>query len=275
MDLSIIILDFHLKNLIKYCIKNIKETVHDLNYEIIVIDNGSKCGTEEMLKELYPDVRFIQNGENFGFAKGNNIAIKQAKGDYIMIMNPDITVKQNAINNIVDYIKQHPEVGLVGPKLLNPNETLQYTAMKFQTFKSVFYRRTFLGKTKKGEEFLNDYQLRDWDHNDIREVDWVMGACQTVRKSDLDKVGMFDERFFFYVEDMELCRRFWMNDLKVIYLPTAQMYHLHEQASMTSPYGFLKLNKLVRWHITSFIKYSLKYFRNKNYGTIRSKNTKR
>jgi GT2 family glycosyltransferase len=86
-----------------------------------------------------------------------------------------------------------------------------------------------------------------------------MGACQTVRRKDLDVVGMYDEMFFFYVEDMEWCRRMWMHGKKVVWLPSAQMYHLHEQASMTTPWGFLKFNKFVRWHIVSFLKYKLKY----------------
>jgi GT2 family glycosyltransferase len=86
MDLTIIILDYHLKNLIKYCIKNIKATVHGINYEIIVVDNGTYCGTEEMLKEFYPEVRFIQTGKNLGFGAGNNVGIREAKGDFVLII---------------------------------------------------------------------------------------------------------------------------------------------------------------------------------------------
>lgn len=265
MDLSIIILDYHLKNLIKYCIKNIKATTHGLNYEIIVVDNGTYCGTEEMLKEFYPEVKFIQTGKNLGFAGGNNVGIREAKGEYVMIMNPDITVTEGAINTIVEYMKQHPKAGLVGPQLLNPNGTLQYSCFKFQNFKSILYRRTFLGHTKQGRDFLKNYLLADTDHNKIMPVDWMMGACQTVRRKDLEKVGMYDERFFFYVEDMEWCRRFWDNGFEVIYLPTAKMYHLHEQGSATKPWAFLQLNKkMVRWHIASYIKYYLKYFKKRN-----------
>ena len=273
MDLSIIILDYNLKDLIKYCIKNIKETVHDLNYEIIVVDNGSYCGTQAMLKEFYPEVSFIQTGANLGFATGNNVGIREALGEYVMIMNPDITVKPEAINKVVAYMKTHLDVGLVGPRLLNPNGTVQYTCRRFQNLKSIFYRRTPLGRTEKGKAFLEDFLMTNIDHKKIQEVDWVMGACQTVRKADLDRVGMYDEQFFFYVEDMEWCRRFWMNDLRVVYLAEAEMYHLHEQGSMTSPWGFLHIfnNKLIRWHIQSFVKYWLKYFRNNNYGSLRKK----
>lgn len=265
MDLSIIILDYHLKNLIKYCIKNIKATTHGLNYEIIVVDNGTYCGTEEMLAEFYPEVKFIQTGKNLGFAGGNNVGIRAAKGDYVMIMNPDITVQPEAINNLVAYMKSHPEVGLAGPQLQNPDGSLQYSCFKFQSFKSILYRRTFLGHTKAGKEFLKNYMLRATDHNQIMPVDWMMGACQIVRRGDLEKVGVYDERFFFYVEDMEWCRRFWDNGFKVMYVPTAKMYHLHEQGSATKSWAFLKLNnKLVRWHIISYAKYYLKYFKKRH-----------
>ena len=268
MDLSIIILDYHLKNLIKYCVKNIKDTVHDLDYEIIVVDNGTNCGTKEMLEELYPDVKFMQNGANLGFSAGNNRGIDQAKGDYVTIMNPDITVKPEAINRIVNYMKSNPDVGLVGPRLLNPNETVQLTCRRFQTLKTILNRRTPLGNTLKGRKETEDHLMKHVDHKQTMEVDWVMGACQTVRKSDLDKIGKYDERFFFYVEDMEWCRRVWMNGFKVMYLADAEMYHLHEQGSMTSPWGFFKVfkNKLTRWHVKSFLKYLHKYWNNDNYG---------
>ncbi len=266
MDLSIIILNYKTKDLIKYCIKNIVATVTDLQYEIIVVDNGSHDGVEVMLAQHYPQVRFIQSGANLGFAAGNNIGMREARGEYIMIMNPDITVTPGAVSTVVSYMRSHPDVGLVGPKLLNGNNTLQYSCMRFQTFRSIVYRRTPLGKTKRGQEFLRNYLMMDWDHNETRPVDWVMGACQTVRRADLERVGMYDDRFFFYVEDMEWCRRFWMNGKQVVYKHDAVMYHLHEQASMTSTWGFLKLNKFVRWHLSSYFKYVLKYWNNKDYG---------
>jgi GT2 family glycosyltransferase len=259
MKLSIIILNYKTVDLVKYCIKNIKATVRDVPYEIIVVDNASYDGIKKMLDTHYPDIRFIQSPENGGFSKGNNIGIREARGEYIMIMNPDITVKPGAIHEVVQYMDTHPDVGMVGPKLLNPNETLQRTFSRFQTWTTIVCRRTPLGQTRWGHQLLHEYQYRDADLSSPLEVDWVMGACQTVRRKDLDVVGMYDEMFFFYVEDMEWCRRMWMHGKKVVWLPSAQMYHLHEQASMTTPWGFLKFNKFVRWHIVSFLKYKLKY----------------
>lgn len=269
MDLSIVILNYKTKDLIRYCIKNIKDTVKQVSYEIIVVDNASYDGIARMMQEEYPDVVFIQNTKNVGFGAGNNVGIRAARGRYITIMNPDVFVQEGALDEIVRYMDKHADVGMVGPKLLNGNNTLQYSCMKFQSLRSIVYRRTPLGKTKKGQEYLAKYLMMDWDHNDIRDVDWVMGACQTVRASVLDEVGLYDEQFFFYVEDMEWCRRFWIHGKRVVYVPSARMYHLHEQASMTSPWGFLKMNRFVRWHIISFVKYMIKYWRNSNYGTRR------
>lgn len=270
MDLSIIILNYKSKNLVKYCIKRIKETVRDLSYEIIVVDNDSRDGVGEMVAENYPDVKFIQTGSNLGFSRGNNIGIKSSQGSFVMIMNPDIFALPGAIDRMVAYMKEHSEIGLLGPQLLNGDKSVQYSCRRFLTPLSVLDRRTPLGKTKGGHRRLAEYLMTDTNHSKIREVDWLMGACQLVRKADLEKVGLLDERFFLYLEDMEWCRRFWMNNLKVVYYPEAQIIHLHEQGSATKPWAFLKLNRIVRWHISSYIKYLLKYFNNKDYGSARS-----
>jgi len=268
MDLSIIILNYKTRRLVKYALQHLQQTVSGLSYEIIVVDNGSNDGIGTMLAEEFPAVRFIQTGSNLGFATGNNIGMKNALGEYIMILNPDIFVLPQAVNKMLDYMKQHPEIGMLGPKLMNGNRTIQYSCRTFIRPLTVLYRRTFLGRTKTGQKHLKEYLMQNESHDQIRPVDWIMGACQLVRKKDLDKVGMYDQRFFLYVEDMEWCRRFWMNGLQVVYYPQAEMIHLHEQGSATSLWGFLKKwSPTVRMHISSYIKYWLKYFRNNNYGS--------
>lgn len=267
MDLSIIILNYKTKKLVRYALQHLQQTVSGLSYEIIVVDNDSRDGIEQMLSEEFPTVRFIQTGSNIGFAKGNNTGMKEAKGEYIMILNPDIFVLPESVNSMVSYMKQHPEIGMLGPKLLNGDRTIQYSCRTFITPWTVLYRRTILGRTKAGKKHLQKYLMENDSHDQIKEVDWIMGACQLVRAKDLEKVGMYDGRFFLYVEDMEWCRRFWMNGLKVVYYPQASMIHLHEQSSATTLWGFLKWTPTVRMHINSYIKYWLKYFRNKNYGS--------
>jgi len=264
MDLSIIILNYKTQGLVKQCIKNVREATDNLDYEIIVVDNGSNDGCEKMMKENFSEIKFIQTGKNLGFAAGNNRGIKEANGKYVMLLNPDITVLDNSIKKMVDFMEKNPEVGLAGPKLINPNGTYQISCRTFQTPRLIFYRRTPLGRLTFAKKLLQEHLMLEFDHETNKEVDWVMGACMLVRKSALDKVGLLDERFFFYVEDMDWCRRFWQNGFKVFYLAEAEMVHLYERASASDDWSFWNFNKMTRRHIASWIKYFAKYFGVKN-----------
>lgn len=264
MDLSIIILNYKTKGLVKQCIRNVKISVANLDYEIIVVDNGSNDGCGEMIKENFPGIKFIQIPKNIGFAAGNNVGIKEAKGEYVMLLNPDVTVLNGSIEKMFAFMKNHPEVGLTGPKLINPDGTYQISCRTFQTPKLIIYRRTPLGSMPKAKEELKKHLMLDFDHSTNREVDWVMGACMLTKKSALDKVGLLDERFFFYVEDMDWCRRFWEKGCKVYYLAEAEMVHLYERASAVEGWKFWTFNKMTRRHIASWFKYFTKYLGVKN-----------
>jgi len=265
-DLSIIILNYKTKGLVKQCIRNVKVATNGLNYEIIVVDNGSNDGCQQMMAEYFPDIPFIQTSKNLGFAAGNNVGIKQAQGKYIMLLNPDVTVLNHSIEKMVAFMENNLAIGLTGPKLINPDGTYQISCRTFQTPRLILYRRTPIGKFPSAKKELAKHLMLDFDHQTNKEVDWVMGACMLARKSALDKVGLLDERFFFYVEDMDWCRRFWMNDYKVYYLAEAEMVHLYERASAADNWSFWNFNKMTRWHIASWIKYFSKYLGIKNNG---------
>jgi hypothetical protein len=264
MDLSIIILNYKTKGLVKQCIKNVKNTTANLNYEIIVVDNGSNDGCEKMVKENFPEIEFIATGKNLGFATGNNFGLKKAQGKYIMLLNPDITILNNSIEKMVDFMEKNPQVGLAGPKLVNPDGNYQISCRTWQTPKLILYRRTPLGRFSFAKKALDQHLMVDFDHQTNLPVDWVMGACMLVRSSALEQVGLLDERFFFYVEDMDWCRRFWQNNFQVYYLAEAEMIHLYERASALDNSSFLSFNKMTRRHIISFIKYFTKYLGIKN-----------
>lgn len=266
MDLSIIILNYKTKGLVKQCIRNVKVSTANLNYEIIVIDNDSNDGIEEMMRENFPDIKFIQTGKNLGFAAGNNVGLKQAQGKYLMVLNPDVTVLNGSVEKMVKFMEERSEVGIVGPKLINPDGSFQISCRTFQTPKLILYRRTPLGMLPFAKRELEQHLMLDFDHQTDREVDWFLGACMLMRKDVLDKVGLFDERFFMYLEDMDLCRRVWMNNHKVYYLAGAEMVHLFERASANDSWNFLRLNKLTRIHMSSGIKYFAKYLGVKNNG---------
>lgn len=265
MDLSIIILNYKTKGLVKQCLKNAINNSKNLNCEIIVVDNGSNDGIEKMLSEKFPQVKFLQTGKNKGFASGYNVGIKEAKGKYILILTADVTVLEESIEKMVEFMEKNAATGLAGPKIINPDGSYQITCRTFQSPQIILYRRTPLGFLSFAKKGLDKHLMSDFDRQTSREVDWVMGACMIVRKSALDKVGLFDERFFFYVEDMDWCRRFWEKGYKVNYIADAVVIHLYEKASDHGIWNFWKLDKMARWHIISGIKYFLKYLGVKKY----------
>ncbi|MCB9802620.1 glycosyltransferase family 2 protein [Candidatus Nomurabacteria bacterium] len=257
MDLSIIILNYFNKDLIRELLKNISTLNLPYNYEIIVVDNASYDGIAELVKNQ-DKVRFIQNSVNSGFAAGNNLGIKQAKGKYILICNPDLAFFSPAIEILYQYLEVHPEVALAGPRLINPDKTLQYSATAFPDWRLPFFRRTFLSKTKNGSAWLKKYLLADHDHQKNFYAPALFGACLLVRASSLFKVGLLDERYFMYMEDLDWSRRFWENGFKVAYVGEAEVIHLHKRDSAQS---LLKIftKKTARAHIFSFIKYLWKF----------------
>lgn len=260
MELSIVITHYKNPELLKVCINSIKRNISIADYEIIVSDSVTEERTELMLREDYPEIVFLPSVENIGFSGTANNGMRVAKGEYILILNGDIIVKKDAIEKLLDYAKSHPNTGIVGPQLLNFNETFQSSTFKFYTPLTILYRRTFLGRFKFAQKHLNDFLMKSIDPGDICEVDWVMGSCLMTNRSAINKVGLMDDNFKLYFEDTDWCRRFWEQGYKVVYFPKAQMYHYHGRGSAGK--GMLQSllsNKLTWMHILSAIKYFLKY----------------
>lgn len=260
MDLSIIILNYKTLGLIKNCLKAIKDLSLPYNYEIIVVDNNSNDGSVEFLKEHYFDIKLIESKENLGFSKGNNLGIKESQGKYILILNPDILILSKAVEKMFQFMEDHAQAGLIGPKLLNPDGSLQYSCSRWPDWRLPFYRRTFLTKTGKGKKWVDDYLMKDWNHRSNKKVDWLYGACLMVRRKAKEEVGLLDERYFMYMEDLDWCRRFWQKDWAVWYLAEAEVIHYHQRESAIGT-GFLGVfKKSGRVHLQSWLKYYLKWF---------------
>lgn len=263
MEISIVILSYKMKRLVKNCIRAIQEARFSLPYEIIVVDNNSEDGIEQMMKEQFPKIKLIVSKKNLGMGGGNNLGIKEASGRYILIMNPDIYVFPNSIETLYNYIKDKEKVGLVSPRLLNPDKTLQHTCYRWHKKLTPLFRRTFIGNLNFAQKQLADFLMKDFDHLSVREVDWCQGSCCLIPKKVFDQVGLFDERFFMYFEDTDLCRRIWQAGFKVVYHGETEVIHMHMKMSRG---GFFKIftNKLTREHIKSWIRYSLKYKNSKS-----------
>jgi GT2 family glycosyltransferase len=261
-ELSILITAYKKPELLELCIKSIKENISDeVDYEIIVADSATEESTIDLMKNKFPKITFLPNKKNCGFGSLVNQASKVSKGEYLFIINHDIIIKSNAIQHLLTFIRENKEVGLVGPKLINFDGSIQSSAFRFYDWKTVIYRRTFLGKFSFAKEHLNKFLMKDEiEDGKIIEVDWVMGSAMMVSRKALDTVGGFDSRFFLYFEDVDWCRRFWEKGYKVIYNPTVTVAHYHGKASGNkNALKAVVLNQYTRLHIKSAIKFFLKY----------------
>lgn len=265
MKVSVVILNYNMRGLLTYCLKSLHRHPSKEPMELIVIDNASIDGSRVRLNEWILTQPFdplpisvTYRTQNQGYAVGNNEGIRLAKGEYILILNPDIAVLPSSIDRMVDYLDKHPSVAVVGPKLLNPDKSLQHSSYRFPTMATPLYRRTWLGNTPWGREHVRSYMMMDWDHESEAAVDWIMGSAMMLRASAIEQVGGLDEQFFMYFEDIDWCRRFWLSGYEVHYVGSATMIHYHQRLSADT--GLLALASwATRTHIASAIRYFIKY----------------
>lgn len=259
LDISIIIVNYNNAGLTRECVKNFKSHLSNAQAEIIVVDNSNDELLAEMLATRYPDVRYLGMTKNVGFGQGNNVGIAQATGRYIAITNYDITCFPGALDKLVVYMDAHPDVGIAAPQLLNPDGSVQQSYYRFHTLLTPIYRRLMVGRMSFGKKHLDSFLMRDVSMTEPRDIDWALGAFLFIRRSALDRVGLFDKRFFLYFEDTDLCRRFWAHGFKVRYLPQIRMLHLHLRDSANTMGVWALRNKVTRIHLMSALKYFLKY----------------
>lgn len=229
MDLSIIIVSFNTQKLLDDCLASVFRSLKGtkITFEVIVVDNVSVDGTREMLKKKYPDVRTILNKENVGFGKANNQGMKQARGNYIFLLNSDTIVLNDAIGKLVAFAKQHPK-SFVGPKLLNLDRSPQTSCGPFFSL-TVVFASLFLRGDKIG--------LTRWSPNSVRRVDWVSGAAlMGSRKLFMDDL-LFDEKIFMYMEEIDLLYRARQKGYHTLFYPRSVIIHLGSGSSTNKRKG--------------------------------------
>lgn len=260
MQISIIITNHKTPELLKLCLDSVKAAVAGLDYEVFVLDAEAEEETGEMMADKFPSVSYIPFKENTGYAKLVNIGIQKSQGQYLVILNSDMVLTDGSLRKMVDYLRERPKIGVLGPQLLNLDGSIQESCFHFHRLATILFRRTFLGKTKMGQREISRFLMRDFDHQSVKEVDWIMGTALMVSRQALEKVGLMDERFFIYFEDTDWCRRFHEAGFRVVYFPEAKMYHYHRRVSKKSG-GLtdLLLNKYTWIHIVSAFKYFWKW----------------
>lgn len=238
-------------------------------HEIIVVDNASRDGSVEMMRQSYPEVTVIQNSENKGHAQGNNVGIQVAKGKYVFMMNSDIIIRSaEDIEKMVQYLERHSDVALLGPKLLNANGTVQYSCFRPYGKFTPLYRRTPLGRLTIAQRDLDRHLMSDFDHATVQAVDWLLGAALIIRKEAIQRHGAFDPRFFLYFADYELCDRLQFFGYKAVYYPFVNIVHYHRResadGSLWGGFGSL-LNYTTRVHLKDWFTYLA--IKKQGYGT--------
>lgn len=231
----------------------------DTGVEIIVVDNDSQDDSVHLLLSDFPEITVLETGRNLGLAGGVNAGLRAAKGQYYLILNPDIIAPAGSLATLIGFMESNRDVGLAGGKLLSPSGELQPSCFRFYRPMTIVYRRTPLGKTPWGVAELARFMMKDYDRASQADVDWIQGSCMMARSRAVQDVGLWDERFFLYFEDVDWCRRFWEAGWRVVFVPQAQFSHFHQRSSERGSWLGILTNWATREHITSAFKYFWKY----------------
>lgn len=260
MDLSYIIVNYRTEGLLKQCLRGIALAApKGLKTETIVVENGSGDGSAAMVRANFPEATLLVSERNGGFAYGVNRGMEAARGAFRFILNPDLALFPGVPDAMVSYLRAHPAVGMVAPRLLNPDGTVQLSARRFPTPLTPLYSRTPLGGFPPFKGSLRNYLMAEWDHRDIRPVDWVLGAAMVVRAKAALEVGPMDERYFLYFEDVDWCRRFWEHGWAVEYLANVELVHYHQRLSAARGFLGSLFDRTTRIHIASAARYFSKF----------------
>ncbi|MBT5015995.1 glycosyltransferase family 2 protein [Candidatus Peregrinibacteria bacterium] len=257
---SIIIVNYNHKYFPKMCVEAIERSQTDFEYEIIVVDNGSIDESLPKLRELQKEkrIQLIESKKNLGYGQANNLGVEKAKGEFVIISNPDIFVKEDTMQKLVDYLEHHSEIGLLGPRLRYYNGEIQESCRRHMTFFDLIIKRTFLKKLPRYKKRLKRYLMHDYDHKTIQEVELITGAYFVMKKDVYEEVKGFDPRFFLFMEDYDLCLKLIQKGYKIIYFPLTEAEHYHKRLSSGSVFHLL--GRRVFWiHVSSALKYFWKW----------------
>lgn len=225
MDLSIIIVSWNVRDLLKKCLSSIYKHTRGITFEIFVIDNGSTDNSALMIKEKFPKVKLAINQENKGFAAANNQCIKKAVGDYILLLNPDTELKEDSMTPMVEFMKQNDACGIAGCHLLNSDGSDQTSVRRFPGFLDQALILLKLHRILPNLTPLRRYLCADFDYSREQKVDQIMGAFFMIKREVIDKIGLLDEKFFIWFEEVDYCLRAQKAGWQVVYAPVTSVIH--------------------------------------------------
>lgn len=238
MRLSVIIVSWNAKSFLLQCVQSVLNQAVPAPLEIIVVDNASTDGAPDAVERAFPTVRVIRNEANLGFARANNIGIRASSGDYLLLINSDVVVTDDCFQQLVQYAETHPAVGILGPQILGADGQVQRSCMGYPSLWNSLARALALDSAFPRAKGLGGQLLTFWDHSDTRPVDVINGCFWMVRRTALAQVGLLDERFLFYGEDIDWCRRFNQCGWQVVFYTAARAIHYGGASSSSAPVRF-------------------------------------
>lgn len=221
MDLSIVIVNWNTQDLLRDCLASVFRGLGSLKAEVIVSDNASEDGSVDMVRREFPQVRLIANARNLGFAGGNNVALRVVTGRHVLLLNTDTLVHGDVLSGAVAWLDAHEHVGVIGPRLLNTDGTVQVSCSAFPSLRRLAMQT--LGLTRVAR--WDSYRMTGWDRTSERKVDVISGAAMFVRRAAMQEVGLLDEAFFFYGEETDWCHRFARAGWDLVFVPIPEITH--------------------------------------------------
>jgi len=244
VDVVVAIINWNTRDDLALCLRSIYEgNTPPPTFLPVVVDNASADGSADMVAEEFPQAVVVRNRENRGFAAANNQVLKASHSRYVLLLNPDTQMHPGALRELTRFMDAHPDVGICGPLVLNPDGSVQYSARRFPTPLAGAFRNTFLGRLFPNNRYTRDYLLSDWDHRSERDVDWLSGAAMMIRREVIDQIGVLDEQFFMYSEDVDYCYRAGEAGWRVTFFPGACITHARAHSSDQA-----QIRMLVQFH---------------------------
>jgi len=278
-DLNIVLLNYECKNDIIQAVISLIKDLENCKYDVqlTVADNSeNRDGLKNEIMSKFPSVKYVDSRGNVGFGRGNNNGFKATPARYYFALNRDTIIPENSrtIERLIAFMDAHPKIGCIGPKLVNLDGSLQYSCYRFdlasiliKPLKQINFDKKYQWVKKHTDKLI----MKDFDHNETRPVDWVLGAALLVRQEVVDEIGWFDDRYFMYLEDCDWCRRMWDRGWPVYYIHDIIIKHAYARESAKVPGVFKALfkNKLARIHLNSWLKFLWKWKGSNKYYKIK------
>ncbi len=225
IDITVSVVSYNTRDLLRECLLSLQARSEEASLEIVVVDNGSRDHSVEMVRREFPQVLVIESHANLGYGRANNLGLSKARGEFVWILNSDTTVEAGTARSMLNWMREHPECGMIGSRLILPDGSTQPSCADDPSLWAILFEQLYLDKLLPGNRITGFYAMTHWDYKEPRSVPQVCGASMMVRSQAWQETGGFDERFFMYFEDTDLCLRVRQAGWKVWYLPQAGVQH--------------------------------------------------